>query len=85
MPPLRRQIIQLYLKETRCLFWERCTNEETKEEEAQRTLINKMNNHYSKCLEMKMIGSSNTLPHYCNYRCYITPRIKYSLQIMGRV
>jgi len=47
MPSPHRQIIQLYLKETRCLFWERCTNEETKEEEAQRTLINKMNNHYS--------------------------------------
>jgi len=47
MPSPHRQIIQLYLKETRCLSWERCTNEKTKEEEAQRTLINKMNNHYS--------------------------------------
>lgn len=34
---------------------------------------------------MKMIASSNSLPHYCNYRCYITPWIEHSLQIKGRI
>lgn len=57
----------------------------TKEEEALRMLMNKMNNPLQGCLEMKMIASSNSLPHYCNYRCYITPWIEHSLQIKGRI